>query len=78
MQLQQEAYYNFVNSIDSESTKKINEYCMSKFLKYYDIDLDSLLELPQQGISNLIIKYLVDKNIQTIQEYYTCHNKTCL
>jgi hypothetical protein len=50
MQLQQEAYYNFVNSIDSESTKKIYEYCMSKFLKYNDIDLDSLLKLPQQEI----------------------------
>ena len=36
---------------------------MSKFLKYYDIDLDSLLKLPQQDISNLIIKYLVDKKI---------------
>ena len=60
---QQEAYYNFINSIDSESIKKIYEYCMSKFLKYYDIDLDSLLKLPQQDISNLIIKYLVDKKI---------------
>lgn len=29
MQVQQEAYYNFVNSIDSESTKKIYEYWMS-------------------------------------------------
>lgn len=60
---QQEAYYNFINSIDSDSTKKIYEYCMSRFLKYYDIDLDSLLKLPQQDISNLIIKYLVDKKI---------------
>ena len=50
MQVQQEAYYNFANSIDSESTKKIYEYCLSKFLKYNDIDLDSLLKLPQQEI----------------------------
>ena len=58
MQVQrQEAYYNFINSIDSDSTKKIYEYCMSRFLKYYDIDLDSLLKLPQQDISNLISKY---------------------
>ena len=78
MQVQPEAYYNFVNSIDSEAMKKIYDYCMSRFLKCYDIDLDSLLKLPQQEILNLIIKYLVDKKIQTIQEHYSCHNKTRL
>jgi hypothetical protein len=50
-----EAYFNFINSINSDVTRRNYEYCMSKFLKYYNLDLDSLLKLPQQELSNLII-----------------------
>ncbi|MDW0259296.1 MAG: tyrosine-type recombinase/integrase [Nitrososphaeraceae archaeon] len=34
---------------------------MGKFLNHYEIDLLSFLKLLQQNITNLIIKYLVDK-----------------
>ena len=34
---------------------------MGKFLNHYEIDLLSFLKLPQQNITNLIIKYLVYK-----------------
>ena len=50
-----EAYCNFVNSINSDQTRRMYEYSLSKFLKHYDIDLDSFLKLSQQEISNFIM-----------------------
>jgi hypothetical protein len=76
---QQELYFNFVNSINSDVTRKNYEYCLSKFLKYCNLDLDSLLKLPQVELSNLIIKHLVSQKISS--QYKNCHNgynKTCL
>ena len=61
----EDAYYNFVNSINSDTTRKNYEYCMSRFLKYFNLDLDSLLKLSQQELSNLIIKYLVSQKISS-------------
>lgn len=61
--LQNEAYSIFVNSINSDQTRKIYEYSLSQFLKYCNKDLDSFLRLPQQELSNLIINYLVSKKI---------------
>ena len=58
-----EVYCNFVNSINSDQTRRMYEYSLSKFLKHYDIDLDSFLKLPQQEISNFITDYLVNKKI---------------
>lgn len=63
MLVQEEAYFNFVNSINSEVTKESYVYCLSKFLKYCNIELDSLLGLPTQDLSNLVIRYVVSKNI---------------
>jgi hypothetical protein len=59
----EDVYFNFVSSIDSEVTRKTYEYLMSKFLKYCNLDLGSLLRLSQQDLSNLIIKYLVSQKI---------------
>jgi integrase len=64
-QEKEDAYFNFVNSINSEVTRKNYEYCLSKFLKYCDLDLESLLKLPQQELSNLVIKYLVSLKISS-------------
>jgi len=61
----EDAYFNFVNSINSDATRKNYEYCMSRFLKYCNLDLDSLLKLSQQELSNLIIKYLVSQKISS-------------
>ena len=38
---------------------------MSKFLKFCNLDLDSLLRLSQQELSNLIIRYLVSLKISS-------------
>lgn len=62
---QEDAYFNFVNSINSDATRKNYEYCMSRFLKYCNLDLDSLLKLSQQELSNLIIKYLISQKISS-------------
>jgi hypothetical protein len=60
---QSKAYFNFINSLNSESTRKSYEFCIEKFLSHYSTDLESLLKLPQQDISNLLIRYLVEKKI---------------
>jgi hypothetical protein len=65
MLVQEDAYFNFVNSINSDATRRNYEYCISRFLKYCDLDLDSLLKLPQQELSSLIIKYLVSQKISS-------------
>ncbi|MFN2434535.1 MAG: hypothetical protein ABR515_04080 [Nitrososphaeraceae archaeon] len=55
LQHENEAYSNFVDSINSEQTREMYVYSLSKFLKHYEIDLDSFLSLGQQEISNHII-----------------------
>ena len=57
------AYSNFVNSINSDQTRRIYEYTLSLFLKYYQTDLGSFLRLDRQEISNIIINYLLEKKI---------------
>ena len=57
----QEAYFNFINSLDSEYTKKYYKFCLEKFLSHYKLDLISFLKLPQDEMTNLIIKFLVEK-----------------
>jgi len=61
----EEAYFNFINSINSDVTRKNYEYCISRFLKYCNLDLNSLIKLSQQELSNLIIKYLVSQKISS-------------
>ena len=61
----EDAYFNFINSINSEATRISYEYYISRFLKYCNLDLESLLKLSQQELSNLIIKYLVAQKISS-------------
>ena len=60
---QSKAYFNFINSLKSESTRKSYTYCIEKFLGHYEKDLDQFLRLSQDEMTNLIIKYLVDNKI---------------
>ena len=57
------AYFNFINSQNSESTRNSYKFCLEKFLNHYEIDLASFLKSSQEEMSNLIIKYLVDEKI---------------
>ena len=58
-----DAYFNFMNSIDSNHPRQTYEFCIQKFMNHYKTDLESLLQLPPQDISNLLIRYLVEKKI---------------
>lgn len=40
---QSKAYFNFINSLKSESTRKSYTYCIEKFLGHYERDLDQFL-----------------------------------
>ena len=60
---QSKAYFNFINSLKSESTRKSYTYCIEKFLGHYGKDLDQFLRLSQDEMTNLIIKYFVDNKI---------------
>jgi len=44
---QSKAYFNFINTLHSESTRELYKICLEKFLDHYKLDLTSLLELPQ-------------------------------
>jgi len=58
-----QVFYNFINTLHSDHTRQSYRFCLEKFLNHYGIDLLSFLKLPQQEISNLTIKYLVDKKV---------------
>ena len=57
------AYSNFINSLKSEPTRKSYKFCIQKFLGHYEMDLALFLNLPQEEMTNLIIKYFVNKKI---------------
>jgi integrase len=54
-------YFNFINSIDSEETKKAYSFCLSKFLCYNKLDLISFLRSSQDETVDVITKYLVSQ-----------------
>ena len=58
-----QAYFNFINSLNSPATKRQYSFCLEQFLNYTELDLNKFLKLPQDEMSNLIIKYLFDKKI---------------
>ena len=71
---QSKAYFNFINSLKSESTRKSYTYCIEKFLGHYEKDLDQFLRLSQNEMTNLIIKYFVDNKISN--QYKNLMNST--
>lgn len=58
-----DVYFNFINTLNSELTKKKYTYYLEQFLQYCKLDLDKFLKLPQDKIADLIIKYLVQKKV---------------
>ncbi|MGH9972714.1 MAG: tyrosine-type recombinase/integrase [Nitrososphaeraceae archaeon] len=57
----QQEYFNFLNSLNAPSTKKIYTYCLEQFLNYCKLDLHSFLKLPEEQITDLITEYLDQK-----------------
>jgi integrase len=64
-QLKEESqvYFNFINSLDSEYTKKMYRFCLEKFLSYHKLDLTTFLKLPEQDISDLVTRYMATQKI---------------
>lgn len=58
-----EVFFNFINTLHSDYTKASYKFCLEKFLNHNKVDLLSFLKLPQHDMTNLIIKYLVDKKV---------------
>jgi len=57
-------YFNFINSLNSERTKKLYAYCLRQFLEYSNnVDLHSFLIDPVQQKEKLIIEYLVQRKV---------------
>jgi len=55
-------YFNFINTLNSELTKQKYSYYLEQ-LQYCKIPLNKFLKLPEDKISDLIIKYLVQKKV---------------
>ncbi|MDW0153552.1 MAG: hypothetical protein QOK68_02980, partial [Nitrososphaeraceae archaeon] len=60
---QQREYFNFLNSLDSEFTKRQYNYSLTRFLKHCKLDLRSFLKLPTKKITELITEYLVEQKV---------------
>ena len=60
---QSKSYFNFINSLKSECTKKSYTFCIEKFLGFYQKDLDQFLRLSQNEMTGLIIKYMVESKV---------------
>ena len=60
---EQEEYFNFINSLNSESTKKTYAYHLEQFLNFLKTDLHSFLILLVKEKEQLIIQYLVQKKV---------------
>lgn len=58
MQVCDEAWSNFRDSINSVKTLQLYQYCLKQFLLNCNLDLESLLKLEPQQLTNLIIKYV--------------------
>jgi integrase/recombinase XerD len=59
MNEKQEEYFNFINSLNSEETKKLYAYRLKEFLDINRVDLHSFLVDP--NMEKTIIQYLVEK-----------------
>jgi integrase len=58
-----QAYFNFINSLQTEETKRMYVYCLEQFLSFINQRLTKFLQLKIAQQENLIIKYLVQKKV---------------
>lgn len=52
-------YFNFINSLRSEATKKKYDWALRVFLEHYKLTSDKLAETDPEDIEALIIDYIV-------------------
>lgn len=72
---QQDPYFNFINSLHSESSKRNYRYSFFRFLKYYNLkEPQELMTIALPDLEGMITKYLVNVN----QENPKSNAMTCL
>jgi len=59
LNVESEQYFNFINSLETESTKVNYRYFIFKFLQQHNTNLVSFLKLPPDEMRNVIIRYVV-------------------
>jgi integrase len=57
--LEGKSYFNFINSLKSEFTKKNYQCALSRFLNHYKITTETLAKTSPKEIENLLIDYIV-------------------
>ena len=65
---QGEEYFNFINSLNSEGTKKTYAYHLEQFLNFLKSDLHSFQILSVKEKEQLIIQYLVQKKVSAVHK----------
>ncbi len=57
--LEGRSYFNFINSLKSEFTKKNYQCALTRFLNHYNITTEALAKTSARDIENLLIEYIV-------------------
>ncbi len=57
--LEGKSYFNFINSLKSEFTKKNYQCALTRFLNHYNITTEVLANTSAKDIENLLIDYIV-------------------
>jgi len=57
--LEGKSYFNFINSLKSEFTKKNYQCALSRFLNHYNTTTEALANISAKDIENLLIDYIV-------------------
>lgn len=60
------AYFNFINSLNFELTRKSYEFCIEKFLNHYRTDLEFLLKLWPNDIKPIEMVLVKKKDMKII------------
>lgn len=57
--LEGKAYFNFINSLKSEFTKQHYRLALIRFLRHYNLDINTLVKTEPKDIETLLIDYIV-------------------
>ena len=68
-----QAYFNFINSLNSPATKRQYAYCLDQFLTTTKLTIDKFLKLPQNKQTDIIINYLVTKKVSMALKHVVFH-----
>jgi len=70
---EKQAYFNFINSLNSPATKRQYAYCLEQFLTSEKLDINKFLKLPQDKQTEIIISYMVAKKVSMVLKHVIFH-----